>query len=144
MTDRDTPIPDPADEAKAWDLEQLEPEAWEGYRKFVDEYLGGVDEHRADADDERRDQPPLGYEIREFLIDNQGRTQIEAWLPGWLWPAVRIAQRSDGWQVVVGSEIFAVAGVSEVGLTGLDAINAEEARTWVKLLAALYVKATEK
>jgi len=86
----------------------------------------------------------LGYEIRNYLHDPDGSDQIEAWLPGWLWPVVRAVQRDAGWLVLVDPAVSGSAGVPEADRSGLDAISAKEARIWVELLAALYVKAVAK
>lgn len=83
----------------------------------------------------------LELEIRDDGTEPDGTAQIEAWLPGWSWPVVRAVQRGDGWLVLVGAEVSVTAGVRKADRSGLDAINADEARIWVELLAALYVKA---
>ncbi|MCH9668703.1 MAG: hypothetical protein K0U80_12715, partial [Actinomycetia bacterium] len=83
----------------------------------------------------------LELEIREDRAEPDGPAQIEAWLPGWSWPVVSAVQRGDGWLVLVGAEVSVTAGVRKADRSGLDAINADEARIWVELLAALYVKA---
>lgn len=104
-------------------------------------------ESSSEPDREEGDQggsPTPDYEIRDYRREPDGLAQIEAWLPGWLWPAVRAVQRDDGWLVLVGPEVSATAGVHEADRSGLDAVNADEARIWVKLLAALYVKASGK
>lgn len=82
-----------------------------------------------------------GYEIRDYRHHPDGPDQIEAWLPGSLWPVVRAVQRDGGWLVLVDPAVSATAGVPEADRSGLDAINADEARIWVELLTALYVKA---
>jgi len=86
----------------------------------------------------------LGYEIRNYRHDPDGPDQIEAWLSGWLWPVVRAVHRNDGWLVLVDPAVSATAGVPEADRSGLDAISANEARIWVEMLAALYVKAVAK
>lgn len=72
----------------------------------------------------------LGYEIRDYRSEQGGPAQIEAWLPGWLWPAVRAVERYHGWLVVVVPEVSAIAGVPEASRSGFDVITADEARTW--------------
>lgn len=82
-------------------------------------------------------------EIRELSHD-QSVSAVEAWLPGWQWPAVRAVQRGSGWLVFVDPVFSTTAGVEDVVRSALDAVDADEALLWVKLLAALYVKAVAK
>ncbi len=133
-----------ADETKAWDLDKPTAKSWEGYRKFVADHFPRVEEHGVDTDDEQGDAPGLGYEIREQRLDNLGRTQIEAWLPGRHSPLVRAVPRGYTWLVLAGREIADLAGLDEDRLTGIEAISHTEALTWVRFLAALYVKAAAK
>lgn len=90
------------------------------------------------------DSTERAYEIRDYRHDPDGPDQIEAWLSGSPWPVVRAVRREDVWLVLVDPAVSATAGVPEANRTGLDAINADEARIWVELLAALYVKAVAK
>lgn len=62
------------------------------------------------SEPDRREGAPggsaaLDYEIRDYWHEPDGPARIEAWLPGWLWPAVRAVQRGDGWLVLVVPEV---------------------------------------
>ncbi|MCH9732234.1 MAG: hypothetical protein K0U84_21595 [Actinomycetia bacterium] len=102
-------------------------DAWHGWRDF-DEVGQGPEP----------DVP--SYEIRD-LRDSAERASIEAWLPVWQWPVVRAVHLGDSWLVWVGAEVRTTAGVPERDHYDLGAINSDEARAWVRLLASLYVKA---
>lgn len=104
---------------------------------------GGVDERGKGASAESASRKESTVEIRE-LSDEQSVSAVEAWLPGWRWPAVRAVQRDSGWLVLVDPVVSTTAGVEDAARSALDAVNADEARIWVKLLAALYVKAVAK
>jgi hypothetical protein len=83
----------------------------------------------------------LGYEIRDVRGERGDSDRIEAWLPGWLWWTVQAVKRDDGWLVLVDRAVAETAGVPNAARTALEAADAEQARIWVELLAALYVKA---
>ncbi|OBJ93992.1 hypothetical protein [Mycobacterium sp. 1245852.3] len=104
---------------------------------------GGTGQQGECASAEGGDREDLTVEIRE-PTDDQSVSAVEAWLPGWHWPAVRAVRRGAGWLVLVDPVVSATAGVEEAARSALDAIDAGEARIWVKMLAALYVKAAGK
>ena len=81
---------------------------------------------------------------RSATIGLSGPDQIEAWLPGWLWPVVRAVRRDAGWLVLVDPAVSVTAGAPEADRSGLDVASAHEAHIWVELLAALYVNAEAK
>jgi hypothetical protein len=81
------------------------------------------------------------YEIRDQRQLNDGAS-IEAWLAGWHWPATLAVKSVSGtWLVLVDRWVAESAGLGDIYLTGVSAKNADHALEWVKLLAALYVKA---
>ncbi|MDI3312935.1 MAG: hypothetical protein QJR12_01200 [Mycobacterium sp.] len=81
-----------------------------------------------------------GYEVRDYRDDKDARPRVEAWVPEYEWPFVRGVKYAGGWLVLADPIVAEVAGLGEVDLTGLDAVDADHALAWVNLLAALYVK----
>ena len=52
-----------------------------------------------------------------------------------------LAVVDDGWLVLVDRAVAETAGVPKAARTALEAADAEQARIWVELLAALYLTA---
>jgi hypothetical protein len=86
----------------------------------------------------------VSYEIRPRQNRENGRTLIDALVPGLAWPAIVPSEDGAGWLVFVSSAVTEHAGLDRQYLTGVDAINESLALLWVELLAALYLKAVAK
>lgn len=122
------------------DTHQLyEPDLDAGYGQLAAELSAESAEASTGADQEASPFPRRGYEVRDYRDAEEGGPRVEVWLAGWHWPVVRAVKYTGGWLVLVDSKVAELAGVG--ALTGLHAINADDAIKWVELLAALYLKA---
>lgn len=84
------------------------------------------------------------YHVRDYRDDKIGRPRIEAWPADSDWSVARAVEHAGAWLVMVDPEVAELVGSAGVHLTALEAVNADEALEWVRLLAALYVKAAAK
>lgn len=103
----------------------------------------GVDQHGKGVSVEGAGRKESTVVIRE-LSEDHSVSAVEAWLPGWRWPAVRAVQRGTRWLVSLDPVVSTAAGVEDAAHSAFDAINADDARIWVELLASLYVTAVAK
>jgi hypothetical protein len=62
-------------------------------------------------------------------------------VPGWHWPAVRAVADERRWLVLVDPRVGELAEVSSTFPWTTEAVNADGALEWVRLIAGLYVKA---
>jgi len=89
------------------------------------------------------DQVSSEYRIRQSLIAPSNYRAIDAIPTRARYPIARASERSDGrWFITSGPELARVAGDEFRFPPTFYVDNDKDARTWVEMLAALYVKAT--
>jgi hypothetical protein len=89
------------------------------------------------------DHAPLTYRIVE-RDPGRGGPQIDAIFAGESFPLIRATRPKDRWMIMAGPEVAAAAGGGLRFPPVMFAENEDAARTWVKLLADLYVKAAAR
>lgn len=136
----------PALDVDAYAQQMYEANLDAGYGQLAAELSAESVEDSTGADQEPSPFPARGYAVRDYrgAGAEDGGPRVEVWLAGWLRPVVRAVKYTGGWLVLVDSKVAELAGVSGISLTGLHAINADEAIKLVELLAALYVKAVAR